>query len=239
MSSRQPSLFGAAPRRSFRVGEIETQCRKRGLWPVIGTDEVGRGPLAGPVVAAAVVLKDRARLPGLDDSKLLTEEVREALVPKIQQQALAWSVVEGPVALIDDINILHASLQAMREAVQDVWAQLQKARESGQIATSMPRLVLVDGNKTIPTLQRPGQRAIVKGDQRSRAIAAASVLAKVHRDKLMVALDALHPGYGLAQHKGYPTPQHLAALKELGPTPLHRRSFAPVAAAIAAHRPGS
>lgn len=227
---RQAQLFASSNRRRrFVVGEIEAQCRRRGLWPLIGTDEVGRGPLAGPVVAAAVILRDRARLPGLDDSKLLTEDAREALIPKIERHALAFSVVEGPVELIDEINILQASLWAMKTAVESVWQQLLERRETEDIA--LPMLVLVDGNKTIPKLVRPGQKAIIKGDQRSRAIAAASVLAKVHRDRLMVEMDALLPGYGMARHKGYPTPEHLRALRRLGPTPHHRRSFAPVAAA--------
>ncbi len=227
---KQPELFAgdkAAAKRRWRIGEVERRCKRQGLWPIIGTDEVGRGPLAGPVVAAAVVLEDGARLKGLDDSKLLTEASREALVPKIEAQALAWSVVEGPVALIDSVNILQASMWAMRQAVEEVWNSLLDA------GATMPKLVVVDGNTPIPELVRPGQKTYVKGDQRSRAIAAASILAKVHRDRLMVRMADEHPGYGFAGHKGYPTAEHLAALKKLGPTPHHRSSFAPVRAAIA------
>ncbi len=227
----QSELFDL-PRRSYQIGEIERSCRAAGLWPVIGTDEVGRGPLAGPVVAAAVVLRDGARLPGLDDSKALTQSRREALVIPIRKGALAWAVVEGSVAKIAELNILGASLWAMQEAVERCWRHLEAQSEDTR--GPMPKLLLVDGNRTLPGLVRPGQRAIVKGDSRSRAIAAASILAKVYRDRLMVKLDAQYPGYGLAGHKGYPAPAHLRALNELGPTPIHRAKFAPVAAAIAA-----
>ncbi len=224
---RQRDLFAkGTPKSNFVVGEIERRCRREGIWPVIGTDEVGRGPLAGPVVAAAVLLRDRSKLPGIDDSKRLTEAVRERLVPRIERAAIAWAVVEGPVELIDEINILQASMWAMRKAVEQVHAEVKAA---GGV---MPRLVLVDGNKSIGGLVAPPQRTIVKGDRRSRAIAAASVLAKVHRDHLMVQLDSAYPGYGLAKHKGYPTAQHRQALQHLGPTPIHRRSFAPVAALL-------
>ncbi|MCB9737699.1 MAG: ribonuclease HII [Deltaproteobacteria bacterium] len=227
----QPGLFGAAdPAASGRkpqIGEVEQALRREGIWPVVGTDEVGRGPLFGPVVAAAVCLRDGARLPGLDDSKKLTEADREALVPKIEAQALAYAVVFASAEVIAERNILGASMLAMRQAVEQVLAQL---RADGAPA---PRLVLVDGNRAIPGLQA-AQRPIIKGDARSRAIAAASILAKVARDRHIVALDADYPGYGLAQHKGYPTPVHLQALRRLGPTPEHRRGFAPVDAAWAA-----
>jgi ribonuclease HII len=227
-ATHQPDLFGQPAKRKFVIGEIERRCRLAGIWPVIGTDEVGRGPLAGPVVAAAVVLKDGARLPGLDDSKLLSEEARVVLVPKIKAQSIGWAIVQGSVALIDDINILQASLWAMREAVEQVW------RGIVEVDGLRPQVVLIDGNKTIPKLVMPPQKTIVKGDRRSRAIAAAAVLAKVYRDDLMREMDVAHPGYGMAQHKGYPTPMHLEALKRLGPTLNHRRSFAPVAAALKA-----
>ena len=227
----QPGLFGAsdpaASARKPQIGEVEQALRRDGIWPVVGTDEVGRGPLFGPVVAAAVCLRDGARLPGLDDSKKLTEADREALVPKIEAQALAFAVVFASAEVIAERNILGASMLAMRQAVEQVLAQLQTD------GASAPRLVLVDGNRAIPGLQA-AQRPIVKGDARSRAIAAASVLAKVARDRHIVALDADYPGYGLAQHKGYPTPVHLEALRRLGPTPEHRRGFGPVDAAWAA-----
>ncbi len=226
-SERQPELFARTPR-TYRIGEVEAACRRRGLWPVIGTDEVGRGPLAGPVVAAAVVLKDGARLPGLDDSKQLSEAQREALVPRIRAQSAAHAVVEGSIELIDELNILHASMWAMQQAVLQCLDQLDDA------GAVRPMVLLVDGNRPVPGITSPGQQTIVKGDRRSRAIAAASILAKVHRDRLMVKMDAEFPGYGLAKHKGYPTAQHLTALRELGPTPHHRRTFAPVAAALKA-----
>ena len=221
----QSGLF-ATPQRVLRIGEIERACRKRGIWPVVGTDEVGRGPLAGPVVAAAVVLQDSARLPGLDDSKRLTELQREKLVPLIEAQAVAAAVVEGSVELIDELNILWASMRAMRDAVRQCLAQVAQA------GGTRPMVVLVDGNRQIPDLVSPGQQAIVKGDQRSRSIAAASVLAKVYRDRLMVQMAHDWPGYGFERHKGYPTAEHLRALAELGPTPHHRRSFGPVRAEL-------
>ncbi len=223
---------GSAPRAkpggkvTWRIGDEERRCKRQGAWPVIGTDEAGRGPLAGPVVAAAVALRDGARLPGLDDSKALTEAQREALVPAIHTHALAWAVVEGSVEDITERNILGASLWAMEQAVRQV-AEAMKA--SGQPAA----LVLVDGNRPIPGLQTPPQRALVKGDARSRAIAAASILAKVHRDQLLTAMERTYPGYGFAVHKGYPTPAHLQALRELGPCPAHRPTFRPVAELLA------
>lgn len=222
--AQQGTLFAQQP---FRIGDEERRCRREGVWPVIGTDEVGRGPLAGPVVAAAVLLKDGARLPGLDDSKKLTEAQREALVPIIQKHAVAYAVVEGSVEDITERNILGASMWAMHQSVTQV---LVNAAGQGIDAA----LVLVDGNREIPDFEGPPQRAVVKGDSRSRAIAAASVLAKVHRDQIMVAMAEAYPGYGFAGHKGYPTPKHLAALRELGPCPHHRPTFGPVAALLKA-----
>lgn len=213
------------------LGEVEDRCRRLGLWPVLGTDEVGRGPLAGPVTAAALVLRDDADLPGLNDSKLLTADAREALVPQIEAAAVAFAVVFADEAEIDQHNILGASLRAMQRAAQRVWQTLQ-AR-----GAELPRVMVVDGNQLVPGFARVPQRTVVKGDARSRAIAAASVLAKVARDRHMIALDARHPGYGFAEHKGYPTPQHFAALRALGPCPVHRRSFAPVAELLRAERP--
>ncbi len=223
-TTNQGDLFTAKP---LRIGDEERRCRREGTWPVVGTDEVGRGPLAGPVVAAAVLLADGARLPGLDDSKKLSAAQREALVPEIERQAVAFSVVECSVEEITERNILGASMWAMHQAVSHVCAA---ARDQGV----PPALVLVDGNRPIPGLEGPPQRAVVKGDSRSRAIAAASVLAKVHRDRLMVAMAAEFPGYGFAGHKGYPTPKHLAALRALGPCVHHRPTFAPVAALLKA-----
>lgn len=206
-------------------GEAELFCQEHGLWPLIGTDEVGRGPLAGPVVAAAVWLRDDADLPGLNDSKALTHAARERLEPLIQAQSVAYAVYFADVAIIDARNILGASLFAMQQCVQQVLAE---AREHGW---APPALVLVDGHMPIPGLSL-AQKTVVQGDGRSRAIAAASILAKVARDRHMEVLDAQYPGYGLAVHKGYPTPQHLEALTRLGPCPEHRRSFAPVRALL-------
>ncbi len=177
-----------------------------------GVDEVGRGPLAGPVVAAAVILDPNQPIQGLRDSKKLTERRREILAEEIRSKALAWSLGRAEVHEIDDINILQASLLAMQRAV----AGLSLA----------PELVLVDGNRC-PALDYPS-RAIVKGDSLVPAISAASIIAKVSRDREMVELDAEYPGYGLARHKGYPSKAHLEALCALGVTPIHRRSYAPV-----------
>lgn len=177
-----------------------------------GVDEVGRGPLAGPVVAAAVILDPAQAIDGLADSKKLSERRREALYEEICSKALAWSLGRAEVAEIDAINILQASLLAMQRAV----AGLAVA----------PQHALVDGNK-LPRLACSA-RAIVGGDGSEPCISAASIVAKVTRDREMVALDAQYPGYGLARHKGYPTKVHLEALRELGVTVIHRRSFAPV-----------
>ncbi|XKE45001.1 ribonuclease HII [Halomonas organivorans] len=177
-----------------------------------GVDEVGRGPLVGPVVAAAVILDPTAPIDGLTDSKQLSAVRREALDAEIRDRALAFAVAEASPAEIDTLNIYHATHLAMRRAID----ALSPAAE----------YLLVDGNR-LPGHHVPGQ-AVVKGDARHPAIAAASILAKVARDAGMLALDARHPDYGFARHKGYPTPEHLAALERLGALPEHRRSFAPV-----------
>ncbi len=181
-----------------------------------GCDEVGRGPLAGDVVAAAVILDPAHPILGLDDSKKLTEKKRELLFDEIQAKAKSWCIARASVAEIDSLNILHASLLAMNRAVQGLHIE--------------PEHVLVDGNK-LPKWKYPAE-AVVKGDSRVAAISAASILAKVTRDREMVELDKLYPGYGLAGHKGYPTKVHMDALERLGVTPIHRRSFAPVRARI-------
>lgn len=208
-----------------RCGEVEDFCQARGLWPVLGTDEVGRGPLAGPVVAGAVILKDDADLPGLNDSKALTHEQRLALRPLILQHAVAHAVVFADVSQIETLNILGASLWAMGQAIAQVQKQVKKQKLGD------PALVLVDGDKPVPGLKLR-QHTVIQGDARSRAIAAASILAKLARDAHMEALDLQFPGYGLAAHKGYGTPFHLAALQKLGPCAQHRRTFAPVAALL-------
>jgi ribonuclease HII len=179
---------------------------------VAGVDEAGRGPLAGPVVVAAVVLPDDHGLQALDDSKKLTEASREALFDPILRVAIAWHIETVPVAEIETRNILQATLHGMARAVR----ALEPA----------PEEVLVDGNRT-PDLQR-ACRAIIGGDGLEACISAASILAKVHRDRLMVAMEARYPGYGFARHKGYPTPMHMERLEALGPCPEHRRTFAPV-----------
>lgn len=178
---------------------------------VAGVDEVGRGSLFGPVVAAAVILDRNYRLRGLRDSKLLLAERRELLAPRIREHAIAWAVAAVDAARIDQINIYQASRLAMREAVM----RLQPAADH----------LLIDAVKLDCELP---QRAIIHGDALSASIAAASILAKVERDRMMCEWDAVFPEYGLASHKGYSTPQHLAALEQYGPTPLHRQSFAPV-----------
>ncbi|WP_049721541.1 ribonuclease HII [Gilvimarinus polysaccharolyticus] len=177
-----------------------------------GVDEVGRGPLAGDVVAAAVMLDPKRPIIGLNDSKKLTEKRRNDLFDIIKEQALSYCVARASVAEIDSINILQASLLAMRRAVEGLSVQ--------------PEHVLVDGNK-IPAW-RYSAEAVVKGDSRVAAISAASILAKVTRDAEMVAFDEMYPGYGFAGHKGYPTKVHMAALAKLGVCDIHRRSFAPV-----------
>ncbi len=192
---------------------LEQAARRRGALLIAGLDEVGRGPLFGPVVAAAVILSRHCHLPGLTDSKKLSEKQRNRLDPEIRQNAIAWAIAAVDAETIDRINIRQASLLAMRLAVR-------------QLAPT-PDFLLVDGRDTIEW-DCP-QQAIIHGDARSLSIAAASVLAKVHRDRLLVELDRQFPGYGLASHKGYCCPQHLAALARLGPTPLHRKSYQPVA----------
>ncbi len=177
-----------------------------------GVDEVGRGPLAGEVVAAAVMLDPQRPIEGLRDSKKLSASRREELAQLIRERALAWSIASASVAEIDELNILQASLLAMHRAVMALDPQ--------------PEYVLVDGNR-LPHWSYASQ-PVVRGDDRVPAIAAASILAKVHRDGIMIALESQYPGYGFASHKGYPTPAHLQALQNLGVTPLHRRSFAPV-----------
>ena len=181
-----------------------------------GVDEAGRGPLAGPVVAAAVILDPARPIPGLDDSKRLSPQRREALDAEIRARAAGWAIARVDVDVIDAINILEATMLAMREAV----ARLDPA----------PERVLVDGNRC-PDLPCPA-RAVVRGDAGVAAIGAASILAKVARDREMVEMDRRYPGYGFARHKGYGTRAHREALFRLGPSPIHRRSFAPVKSAL-------
>ncbi|MBI5451266.1 MAG: ribonuclease HII [Gammaproteobacteria bacterium] len=179
---------------------------------IAGVDEVGRGPLAGPVIAAAVILDPLRPIAGITDSKKLSERRREQLAAQIRDQALAWAIGRAEVEEIDHLNILQASLLAMQRAVQAL--------------SLRPDQVLVDGNQ-LPRLDVPA-RAIIKGDLTVEVIGAASILAKVARDSEMLVWDRHYPGYGLAGHKGYPTASHLQALRTLGVSPIHRRSFAPV-----------
>jgi len=183
---------------------------------VAGVDEAGRGPLAGPVVAAAVILDELHPVRGLADSKVLTAARRERLYDEICAKALCVCIAQASVEEIDALNILQATLLAMQRAVQGL--------------RLLPKQVLVDGNR-VPTLAMPVQ-AIVKGDAKVAAISAASILAKVQRDRLCAELHAQHPLYGFDGHKGYPTPAHLAALQRHGPCIAHRRSFAPVRLAL-------
>lgn len=177
-----------------------------------GVDEAGRGALAGPVVVAAVILNDAQPINGLADSKVLTARQRESLADNIERHALAWKVVRIGPRKIDQINILQASLLGMQRAVAKLDTQ--------------PDQVLVDGNRA-PEFGIPAT-AIIKGDATEPAISAASILAKVHRDRLMIKLEQRYPGYGFDRHKGYPTKAHRLQLTELGPCPEHRRSYAPV-----------
>ena len=191
--------------------KFEKQAWQTGAKFVAGVDEVGRGCLFGPVTAAAVILKPDYRIRGLRDSKLLDRQTREKLAPRIRENCLAWAVASVDVAIIDQVNIYWASKRAMEAAV----AKLAPA----------PDHVLVDAmNLACECTQTP----IIHGDALSASIAAASILAKVERDAMMREFDAVYPGYGLASNKGYSAPVHLKALREKGPTPLHRMSFAPV-----------
>ena len=188
---------------------------ERRLWDsgrslIAGVDEVGRGPLAGPVVAAAVILPHDFDVLGIDDSKKLSPKKREELAEIIKEKALAWSVGWVGPERIDEVNILEATKEAMTQAVQGLSLQ--------------PDHVLIDGNFTVRALALP-QTAIVKGDANSTSIAAASILAKVTRDRYMEEMDAVYPGYAFASNKGYGTKAHYDGLKAQGPTPIHRRSF--------------
>jgi ribonuclease HII len=195
--------------------KLEKAARKLGALRIAGLDEVGRGPLFGPVVAAAVILPAGCHLRGLTDSKKLSEKKRIEFDIEIRANAVAWAIAAVDAETIDRINIRQASLLAMRLAVE-------------QLALS-PDFLLIDGRDQIDW--HCPQQAVIQGDALSLSIAAASVLAKVYRDRLLTDLDREFPGYGLAQHKGYACPAHLAALELLGPTRLHRKSYQPVAQA--------
>ena len=194
---------------STDMWQIEQACITEGYRVICGVDEAGRGPLCGPVTAAAVILPEGLYIEGLDDSKKLTEKKRERLFDIIKENALAYAIAEASPEEIDDINILNASMLAMRRAVEGLKIKADFA--------------LIDGNCSrgfeIPT------ETVIKGDSRSYSIAAASILAKVTRDRGCIELDAMYPEYGIAKHKGYPTKDHMDAVRKYGPSPIHRKSF--------------
>ncbi len=189
--------------------DYENACRDAGFPLVCGVDEAGRGPLCGPVTAAAVILHPGDRIEGLNDSKKLTEKKREALFDIIKERALAYAIASASPEEIDRLNILNATMLAMSRAINALEPK--------------PDFALIDGN-TVRNIPVPA-RGIIKGDSLSFSIAAASVLAKVTRDRLCLEQDRLYPEYGIAVHKGYPTPAHKAAVIQYGPSPIHRRSF--------------
>ncbi len=200
---------------------LRAWARQNKLQFVAGVDEAGRGPLAGPVCAAAVVLDPQNPIEGLDDSKKLSAKKRESLAPQIKDKALSWAVAWADVDEIDRINILQASKLAMQRAVAALFDD-----DRGMACDGLG----IDGNQRIDSALP--QITVVKGDARCAAIAAASILAKTERDALMLQLDQRYPGYGLSKHKGYGTAAHMQALKQLGASPIHRRSFAPVREAL-------
>ncbi len=216
--------LSAALLRPSRKGVAEDDAYRRGFTTVAGVDEVGRGPLAGPVVAAAVILPRGFTHPEITDSKMLTEKQRQRLVSVIKDSAVGWSLGIVSVAEIDRINIFNASFAAMIESLQQLHP--------------VPDHILIDGKQMIPRdmfpaakvfgAQLPQQRSVVKGDQLCLCIAAASIVAKVARDEIMVRLDAQYPQYGFAENKGYASASHLDALRRYGPSPVHRYSFQPV-----------
>lgn len=250
----------AERRRIEALWRYEKECcqEQGGFSFVIGVDEVGRGPLCGPVVAAACVLPEDCEILFLNDSKKLSEARREALFDEIREKAVAYGIGQADAARIDEINILNATFEAMREAVAACLAQLAAAADKRSTETELQNqqqetgaeenrgaaknaaarkvpdkltdaaktscLVLVDGNKKIPGLPLP-QECLVKGDGRSASIAAASILAKVTRDRMMIEYDKQYPGYGFAKNKGYGTDEHYNGLRALGKTPIHRESF--------------
>jgi len=203
MSKKKVNLYPGLPKRMRPFTDLDIVC---------GVDEAGRGPLAGPVFAAAVILDPRRPIEGLRDSKKLTEARRDELAPQIREHALAWAIAECSCEEIDSINILQATMLAMRRAVEALH--------------TVPTLALIDGNRCPQMDVRA--HAIVEGDDKVNAISAASILAKTARDAALVRLHGLYPQYGFDQHKGYGTPLHLERLRAHGPSPAHRRSFAPV-----------
>ena len=204
----------SAPILTHHVGHLEQMLAEKGYHAVCGVDEVGRGPLAGPVVAAAVILPPETEIRGLTDSKKLSAVQRERIFEEIVELGLVCAVGVIDHECIDRMNILKASLMAMRRAVMEL-------KES-------PDIVLVDGSYCIPNIGHP-QFAVVGGDRQCPSISAASIVAKITRDRIMDKYQALYPSFSFAKHKGYPTPEHLDELREYGPTEIHRKSFKPVA----------
>lgn len=207
------SLNGVPP----DVPDIEAWLASQGFKAICGVDEAGRGPLAGPVVAAAVIFPTDAVISRLDDSKKLSAKVRQEVFEQIAKAGMICAVGIIDHQAIDSLNIHHASLLAMRKAISDL--------------SSSPDFVLVDGNFTVPHLSHP-QYALVDGDARCRSVAAASVVAKVTRDRIMDHYQEIFPNFSFSEHRGYPTPEHLRELRDHGPTDIHRRTFRPVAEAV-------
>lgn len=210
---RQPTLWSE----DFAPGYVELWARRMGLWPVLGIDEAGRGCLAGPVVAAAVMLADPPRVEGINDSKLLSSRQRERLAALIKEKCIVYGIGVCQPSDIDRLGIVQATLFAMRLAAEQALDSL-----AGKVG-----LVVVDGLSEVPGLTLP-QKAWPKGDRLSLNCAAASILAKTERDKIMLSYHSMYPEYGFSSHKGYATRQHLEVLASIGPCPIHRRSFAPL-----------
>lgn len=229
MASQQITLFSTKPAAELSIGHIESEAHAAGYRWILGVDEAGRGPLAGPVTASAVLLDlhELAWCDGIADSKKLTARRRELLQAQIETQATYVAVQHVHADEVDRRNVLGASLWGMRQCALDVLS-----RAAASIDAPQKILVVVDGKQSLPDFEH-AQQAVIKGDARSLAVAAASILAKVTRDAWMCALHDEYPMYGFDQHKGYPTKKHIEALAVHGVCPHHRKSFAPVAATIA------